>query len=59
MKKNKGFKGRIKLRPIEFSEIYEFEVKKANDTSGRIYLPSKLIGKRVYVLVNEEKGSKK
>ncbi len=54
MKKSKHTVGKIQLKPIEFSEIHEFEVKRANDTSGRIYLPSKFIGKKVIVLINEE-----
>jgi putative transposon-encoded protein len=54
MKKGRKIKGKIELKPIEFSEIHEFEVKKANKSSGRIYLPSRFIGKRVYVLIKGE-----
>ncbi len=54
--------GKIEVKPIEFSEIHEVEVKRANSSSGRIYLPAKFIGKKVYVLVQEEeqkRGRKK
>jgi putative transposon-encoded protein len=52
--KSRKVNGKIKLKPIEFSEILELEVKRANKSSGRIYLPEKLIGKKVYVLVDEK-----
>lgn len=55
MKAIKQAKGKIQLKPIEFSEIFEVEVKKANDTSGRIYLPAKYIGKKVFVLIGNKK----
>ncbi|MBR9699461.1 DUF2080 family transposase-associated protein [Candidatus Woesearchaeota archaeon] len=47
-------KGKIHLKPIEFSEIIEVEVKRANESSGRVYLPAKYIGKKVFVLVNKK-----
>ena len=53
MRKNK-IKGKIKIKPIEYSEIITVEVKRANATSGRVYLPAKYIGKKVYVLVGEK-----
>jgi len=59
MRRKKGVRGRIDLKPVEFSEIIEVEVKKANDTSGRIYLPSRFIGKKVYVLINDDKNNHK
>jgi putative transposon-encoded protein len=46
--------GKIELKPIEFSEIHEVEVKRANSSSGRIYLPAKYIGKKVIVLIQDE-----
>ncbi|MBD3164321.1 DUF2080 family transposase-associated protein [Candidatus Woesearchaeota archaeon] len=54
MRKKRSGKGRIRLKPIEFSEIYEAEVKRANNTSGRIYLPEKYIGKKVYVVIGNK-----
>jgi putative transposon-encoded protein len=51
MKQKREVLGKINLKPIEFSKIYELEVKKANETSGRIYLPAKFVGKKVYVLI--------
>ena len=48
-----GMKGKLQLKPIEFSDVIVSEVKRANATSGRIYLPEKYIGKKVYVLVDE------
>lgn len=53
-KSGRKTKGKIEIEPIEFSQVYEFEVKRANKTSGRIYLPEKLIGKKVYVLIGDE-----
>lgn len=59
MKSNRQIAGKIKIKPIEFSEIYELEVKRANRTSGRIYLPSEFIGKKVYVLIDDKNCEKR
>ena len=52
------FGGKISFDELEFSEIYTEEVKSCNSTSGRIYLPSKLVGKLVYILIKSEKKKK-
>lgn len=52
------FGGKIYFDELEFSEIYTEEVKPCNATSGRIYLPPKLVGKLVYVLIKSEKKKK-
>ena len=56
--KSKSIQGKIDIKPIEFSEIYEVEVKRANESSGRVYLPSRFIGKKVIVLINEKEENK-
>jgi len=48
-------KGRLILREIEFNQVYERNVHKCNDRSGKITLPVELIGKKVYVIVEPEK----
>ncbi len=54
MNRRRKAKGKLEIKPIEFSEVLEVEVKRANSTSGRIYLPEKFIGKKVIVLVEED-----
>ncbi|MBS3098105.1 hypothetical protein J4209_04900 [Candidatus Woesearchaeota archaeon] len=61
MKKIDGkFSGKISLNDIEFSEFLTRKVEPANKkrTSGRIYLPSKLIDEEIYILVPKKKNEK-
>ena len=51
--KNLNQKGTLILKQIEFNQVYKRTVGKNNDTSGKITLPKKLIGKEVYVVVEE------
>ncbi len=43
--------GRLILKEIKFEQIYQRTVSRCNETSGKVTVPSKLIGKRVYVVV--------
>ncbi len=51
----KNTKGRLILKEIEFDQVYERTVMNNNSSSGKIYLPLKLIGKKVYVIVEPDK----
>ena len=57
---NGRFSGRLSLNDIEFSELLTRKVESANKgrTSGRIYLPSKLIDQEIYVLIPKKKNEK-
>jgi len=46
--------GTLILNKIDFKDIYFGTVKKANDHCSHIYLPTRLIGKEVYVVVKEK-----
>lgn len=60
MKKYRGnFEGEIKLKPIRFSKVYTKTVRKNNETSGKIILPSDLIDQEVVVLLPKEKSKSK
>lgn len=60
MKKYKGnFEGEVKLEPIRFSKIYTKTVRKNNETSGKIILPSDLVDEEVVVLFPIEKSKPK
>ena len=43
--------GSLTFNKIDFEDLYTGEVKRANDNCGHIYLPKKLIGKKVYVII--------
>jgi len=61
MKKIDGkFSGKVSLNDIEFSEFLTRKVESANKnmTSGRIYLPSKLIDEEIYILIPKKKNEK-
>lgn len=47
----KKIQGRLILKEITFDQIYQRTVMSNNETSGKVTLPRKLIGKRVYVVV--------
>lgn len=49
----KKVKGTIILNEIKFNRAIERGVIKNNTTSGKISVPPKLIGKRVYVVYEE------
>jgi len=42
--------GRLILKEISFNRIVSTRVKPHSDSAGRIYLPSDLVGKNVYVI---------
>ncbi|MFH0831726.1 MAG: hypothetical protein V1886_02560 [archaeon] len=48
--------GKISLDKLEFSEVHTRTVEPVSKTSktGRIYLPTELVHKRVYILVKKE-----
>jgi putative transposon-encoded protein len=46
--------GRLVLKEISFDQIYQRTVMKNNETSGKVTLPKKLVGKSVYVVVEPE-----
>lgn len=39
------------IKPIEFDYAFKRKVMKNNETSGKVTVPSELIGKEVYVVV--------
>ena len=50
----KKFQGRLVLKEISFDQVYQRTVMNNNETSGKVTLPKKLVGKRVYVVVEPE-----
>jgi len=47
----KKINGELVLDKIKVGQIAEKKVIKNNDSSGKIFVPKKLIGKKVYVLM--------
>ena len=45
--------GRLILEEINFSDCYKRTVSKNNKTSGKVTLPLDLVGKKVYVVIQE------
>jgi len=45
--------GRLILKEISFNQVYERTVGKNNTSSGKVTLPVDLIGKKVYVVIEE------
>jgi len=46
-------KGTLILKQIDFNDILKRKVGKNNDTSGKISLPLRYIGKEVYVVLED------
>ena len=46
--------GSLILGKIDFEDLYSANVKKGNGKCGVVYVPKKLIGKNVYVIVKEK-----
>ena len=49
------FEGQIEFESIEVREIYPRKVTQNNQTSGKVSLPSDLIGKEILVIVPKKK----
>lgn len=47
-------KGRLILKEILFKDVHKRKVGKNNKTSGKVTLPTELIGKEVYIVVSNE-----
>ncbi len=50
----KKTQGQLVLKEIKFEQIYQRRVHKSNSSSGKVTLPFELIGKSVYVIVEED-----
>jgi len=44
-------KGSLTLKKIDYNRVLCRKVMKNNDTSGKVTLPTELIGKEVYIVV--------
>lgn len=53
MEKNRKIKGRLILKEVNFEDSWKKVVIKNNESSGKVTLPKSLIGKAVYVIVDE------
>lgn len=51
-------KGRLIIREIEFQQLLKRKVIQNNATSGKVQLPKKLIGRKVYVVIPEKEDGK-
>jgi len=51
--KDKKVNGTLILEEIKFGRIIERTVRTNNKTSGKVTLPSDLVGKTVYIIVPE------
>lgn len=51
--------GEVNLEPIRFSRVFTKIVRKNNETSGKILLPSDLVDKEVVVLLPIKKSNSK
>ena len=47
----KSQKGRLILKEVEYDDVLIRTVGKNNKTSGKITLPNRLIGQKVYVVI--------
>jgi len=45
--------GTLILNKIDFKDLFFGKVGKANSNCGHVYLPRRLIGKEVYIVVKE------
>ena len=52
--KQKSIKGRLILQEISFDKVWKKKVTKNNLSSGKITLPKDLIGKQVYIVVEDD-----
>ena len=57
--RKKDVKGVLVLEQIEFDQIYKRTVHRSNKTSGKITLPSELIGEEIYAVMPKKEAKKK